>query len=226
MEQSVIGFKKFTDTIAVIASLAALVFALTLAGGFEPTDKLPSPLQDPVILSLLAAAGLFLASAVVSLISRRAPTVSLAASLIPIWFCFDAYSNGSLGEQPMLFILMSIIHLAGCAVCVAHWMLYAEDPRRQSKKAETTANALAVVALALWLIPRAFFPIRIQLFLRTPCYLMLFCGLLCGVLCGVWCIRIKREIGDSRDRFWSSVSAVGFCIVIFLMRSVLSIFGL
>ena len=150
-------FKRFTDFCAGFTAFHAIIYLLGQFMSFNPADA--EGIKEKLKLFLAKDAAkdhrayviliaLLIFSVAVSLIFERLPYIGFAVSLLPISQILLMYVDKKLYEQPMLYVILGILHVSGN-------ILYSLSLDKADKKRRaficTTVFGVAIFSAALWL---------------------------------------------------------------------------
>ena len=96
-------FKNFTDTVGFIASLFAIITVLLYKNDFKPTEEIASFIELESVKTYVFIAAVFFISALANTLTRSLPTLSVAFSIFPVCFCYEAFAAKMLEKNPVLY---------------------------------------------------------------------------------------------------------------------------
>ncbi len=217
--------KRFTDAIGFIAAALATVVVLLAHEEFKPTDDILVFWQDPDVITYLQVAIVFFFSAMVNAVSRRQPTIGPIVAFLPVAVCFGSFKDGLLTGRPMIYILFSLVHLAGTFIYLGQWLASGDRPVLNSRRAAVTAIVLSCEALVMWLGAHFFFKMRYRLMLVKPFYVLTFYALLCGLFALGFYFKARGRDDRAAGRLWLSISSITVCLIVIILRIMLSGYG-
>jgi len=149
-------FKNTTDAAAVLGIVCSAFFLLVAYSSFEPTDKIPKFFDDSQNAVYIGILGAFALSLLANIFSRSVPFFGLAAALVPLWYLLNCMKAAMLtGENPMLYVLLALVHLAGALIYTLQWLMHEDLNRRKAVLCSVSALLtvllyFAVYALVFW----------------------------------------------------------------------------
>ncbi len=217
--------KRFTDAVGFIAVVGAVFVILLAKKEFEPTDDILVLWQKPEVITYMQIAIAFFVSALINCLTHRQPTIGPIVAFLPLLTCFDSFSEGLLTGRPMIYILCSIIHLAGTFIYLGQWLASGDRPVLNSGRAAVTGIVLSLEALALWLGAHFFLSMRYRVMFTRPFYILTFYGLLCGIFALAFYFKARGKDDRAEGRLYLSISSITVCLIVIFMRVMLSGYG-
>ncbi len=217
--------KRFTDAIGFIAAALAVIVVLLAHEEFEPSDDILVFWQDPDVITYLTVAIAFFLSAFVNAVTHRQPTIGPIVAFLPLTVCFDKFRDGLLTGRPMIYILLSVVHLAGTFIYLGQWLASGDRPILNSRRAAVTAIVLSAESLVMWLGAHFLLSMRYRLALTRPFYILTFYGLLCGIFALGFYFKARGKDDRAEGRLWLSVSSITVCLIVVFLRVMLSGYG-
>ena len=225
MESKTNVFKNFTDAVAFIAAIFAIIAVLLIKKGFEPTEEITSYLMLENVKGYIALAAVFIVSGIVNVLTRRIPTVSLAIATLPICISWRGFTEGVIDKKPIFYILLAIIHATGALVYTLQTLEDGDkNPTHEAMKAMICSFSLAFISLDLW-VGSKLLTVKVEQIVKLPFRYLSVCGILCGVLGIVWYFKARKKGNDRSALFWTSLSASLVCALILIARQTVAEFG-
>ncbi len=199
--------KNTTDAAAVLACALAFFVLFVAYNKFKPTEAAPEFLDVAQNSVYLGVIGAFLISFSINLFSRRVPFVGLAAALLPIFYLMSCFAEDMLtGKNPMLYILLALVHLAGAVIYALQWMLEGGEPKPRAISCGASAIIVTVLYFAVCALvlidPKYGEPL---FYLRGG---LIFCAIAAALL-GVICYR---PLAGKKERAADICVTLGFAL--------------
>jgi len=209
--------KNFTDGLAFFAGFLALAFVLIAKKEFEPTEEILKFHQVESTRAYIIIACAFFASALISALSRHLPPLSAPLSIMPFYLSFFLFDNDFVPKSPMIFILLGLVHFAGCLTAVGQWFADSREYSKNTSISIACGISYAVITLAFWIISERFLKYRWRLWLVKPFYFVAVMGTACGLLGVVWYFLTPKP-ERKEQKLWYSVIASLLCFAVLIIR--------
>ena len=209
--------KNFTDALAFFAAFLAGIFVLIQKKEFVPTGDILKFHQVEETRTYIVIAAVFFASALISALSRRLPTLSLPISIFPFCVSFMYYDNEMLAKRPMIFILMGIVHFSGSLIHVGQWFADSREYAKNPFRATLSGFIHSGMGIALWVLSKRFLAYRWALWLKKPIFYFLALGMVSALLGIIWFFLTPKE-QRKEQRLWMSVISALCCFLVLVLK--------
>ena len=200
-------FKNTTDAAAALGVVFSAFVLLVAYSSFESTNEIPKFFDVPQNKVYIGILGAFALSLLINIFSRSVPFFGLAAALVPLWYLLNCMKADMLtGENPMLYVLLALVHLAGALTYTFQWLMHEDSCRRKAVLCSVSALLtvliyFAVYALVLWDAKYG----------DPLSYLRL--GLaICAVLSSICAVFFYRPLVGKKERAADICVTVGFAL--------------
>ena len=150
--------KRFTDFCGGFAAFCAIIYSMTQFIMYNPSEEMGTLEKVKHFFfgnysknfnAYVVMIALLIASVVIGTIFERFPFVSLSVSSIPFLWILFMFVSGWLYDRPMLYIVLSIVHMSGSVIYAL--MLDKVDGKRRAYWCVNSLGALVgALCLAIW----------------------------------------------------------------------------
>lgn len=218
--------KNLTDIAGFVGVVLIIYLSLVARKGFTPTEDIDVFWRQPTNAAYIQLGVLLLVSSLINVLTRRIPTIGVAVSALPLWFCFDAMSRDLLTGRPVVYLVMCVVHFSGTLIYLGQWMMSEEPFGRGAVKSLSVSFSLAGISASVWLLSRFLLDIKYQKFFEVPFYIFTIYGAACGFISLYWAVKARREKARHGEALTVlSLAAELTNIAVLIARSILSDFG-
>ncbi len=198
--------KNTTDGAAGLAIVLAAFVLFVAYNKFEPSESAEKLWDIAENAVYIGVAGSFIISLIANIFSRRSPFVGLAFSLLPIWYTLSCFYEGMLtGKNPMIYVILALVHLAGSLIYTVQWATAGDDIKRKTISAGIGASLVSIfyfLLCALVLIDKKYGEPLI--YLRSGFIFCAICGAIFSAL-----LFVKARKTEEKTTAAAICSAVG-----------------
>ena len=212
--------KNTTDVAALLAVILSAFVIFVAYSSFEPSEdaeKFYDVAQNAVYIGIVGA---FSISLIANIFSRKSPFVGLAFSLLPLWYLINCFSEKMLtGKNPMLYVLLSLVHLAGALIYTVQWVSDREPAFSRATPCGIGASVISVVYFGLCAL------VRFDEKYGEPLF-YLRAGIIFVALCSAFAALIfyKREKKGAEEKINATAVCVAFGFALSLVALVFECF--